>query len=176
MYLSMLYRENLNLVKVVDYLNLIGIKTKLVMSTATSFFEEIEIVCGELLYTKTVHLGNLLHEAGHIATAPSEMRCLLCRDLQEIKIENYNYNDIRYQHWTDKAAIGWSLFTALELGLPTSVLYEGLEATFPDGKLTIEGAILSLGSSLGSCLSVDLYYAKMLKSKRDRQLCKVMQD
>jgi hypothetical protein len=79
-----------------------------------SFLPGIEIERGALLVdeTRLEYPGDLLHEAGHIAVAPPEIRRRLSGDVAELP-------DLEW------AAIPWSYAAALEIGIDPALVFHG---------------------------------------------------
>ena len=82
----------------------------------TSFLPGLCIVNGSIVYDKDALRwpGDLLHEAGHIATMPSALRHLLNDALQE---------SIDAPHAGEVEATAWAYAAIVHLGLPPSVLF-----------------------------------------------------
>ena len=65
-----------DLTTIVDFLNSIGIEATQGSVSASSFLPGVRIESGRLIYDPAMPWpGDLLHEAGHIATAPGFLRC-----------------------------------------------------------------------------------------------------
>lgn len=83
---------------------------------AASFLPGLCIVNGTIVYDIDALRwpGDLLHEAGHIATMPSSLRHLLNDALQE---------SISAPHAGEVEATAWAYAAIVHLGLPASVLF-----------------------------------------------------
>lgn len=140
---------------------------------------------GIIYFCDGTHAGDLLHEAGHVATCPSEIRgCLsgwLNEDKEyldwiEKKPDNFSFIESnRFTYWSDYAASGWAYFVAKHLGLPTFLPFEnGFSGDI--GNVIWERITSGIENSIGSKESCDLFYSGMLESKGAGELNKFLQD
>lgn len=67
------------LAKIVSFLNSIGIETNEGVVPESSFLPGVRVLCGRLVYdpASLTWPGDLLHEAGHLATVPASLRSTL---------------------------------------------------------------------------------------------------
>lgn len=139
---------------------------------------DIAIANGAIKLTENCHPGHLLHEAGHLAIAPSELRLSLSGDLN---FELPDACDERWMHMTDSAASVWAYFAAKAARVPTRLPFEvGFTPGFPlalsqDGIELHDQIESSIGSITGSPGSCDLFYSGMMASKGAGQLSRFLQ-
>jgi hypothetical protein len=150
--------------EVIILLREIGLPCRKVNWIAQSFFPNVSISEGELYCTSEVLLSDLLHEAGHIATAPSELRPALEGDLEKIEWDGDSVEwDPRFMYWNDQAASGWMFFVAKQWGLDLVSLFE---PAFDDRGLDILASMeAGVNNPMGSVFSCQLFYAGMLTGK-----------
>lgn len=132
---------NNDLQKVKDWLINIGIPVKdledLPCDDVFSFIDNIKIYQGELYINDKTHPGDLLHEAGHIATTPSILRVYLKGNLNiHVDIMNTHFNEVinAYGINSDKflalinsgetAAIAWSYAAAIAAKVDSFLPFE----------------------------------------------------
>ena len=120
---------------IVGFLRGIGIDVKACRIDAHTFLPAIRISGGGLQYDplRLQHPGDLLHEAGHIATTPPQARHELNDDLQAVAVPSAI---------DEVEAIAWSWAALVHLGLPGEVL-------FHSAGYKGQAARLLLGFSLG---------------------------
>lgn len=100
---------------IVDFLNGIGIDTREGPVPAASFLPGVRIERGGLVYDRAMPWpGDLLHEAGHIATAPAALRPGLSDDV--------GLPD-SVPHATEAEATAWAYAAVRHLGLDPAVLF-----------------------------------------------------
>ena len=94
----------------------IGIEVTAGTLTDDTFLPGIKILRGGLVVDelKLKFPGDLLHEAGHLAVAPANLRSALS---DEVNLEGINMDVI------ESMAIGWSYAAAVHLGLDPSVVF-----------------------------------------------------
>ncbi|MGP1715658.1 MAG: hypothetical protein ACTS9Y_00635 [Methylophilus sp.] len=66
-----------------SFIESIGIKVIKVESLQNGFMDDIEIVNGSIYITTNTQVSNLLHEAGHLAIIPANLRHMANGDLDE---------------------------------------------------------------------------------------------
>lgn len=123
-----------DLTTIVDFLNSIGIEATQGSVSASSFLPGVRIESGRLIYDPAMPWpGDLLHEAGHIATAPGFLRATL-HDGVELP------GEVLFA--TEAEATAWAYAAVRHLGLDPAALFHpggyhgassGLVATFAAG-------------------------------------------
>lgn len=105
---------------IVQFLISIGIPVRAGVVLPSSFLPGLSIVNGSLVYNSEALRwpGDLLHEAGHIATVPASMRALLNDSLDDSSSVAYA---------SEVEATAWAYAATVHLGLAPSVLFH------PDG-------------------------------------------
>lgn len=105
---------------IVDFLKSIGISVQEGKVAADSFLPGLCIANGSLVYDNAALRwpGDLLHEAGHIATAPASIRSLLSDSLDDSPPA---------PHAGEVEATAWAYAALVHLGLEPSILFH------PDG-------------------------------------------
>jgi hypothetical protein len=104
---------------IVDFLTAIGLDVIDRPLTGPSFLDGILLEKGKIYFDeeKLLYPGDLLHEAGHLAVAPGDIRPLLS---DEVEVPNVNMDAI------EAGAMAWSYAAALHIGLdPAIVFHEG---------------------------------------------------
>lgn len=119
----------------VDFLRSIGIEVRDGAVPADSFLPGLRLVAGALVVDRSALRwpGDLLHEAGHVATTPAALRSTL-----DDRIED----DPAVEHRNEAEATAWAWAALTHLGLPAEVL-------FHDGGYHGHSAGLRLTYSLG---------------------------
>jgi hypothetical protein len=105
--------------KIVDFIKEIGIEVMPAQINRPTFLPGILVERGKLFVddAKLMYPGDLLHEAGHIAVCPNDLRSNLN---DEVALPDVNMDAIEAQ------AIAWSYAACLCLGLdPTVVFHAG---------------------------------------------------
>jgi hypothetical protein len=105
--------------RIVDFLRAIGIEVVLTSFKEATFLPGILVDKGRLLVddSRLMFPGDLLHEAGHLAVAPAEIRASLSG---EVNIQDADMDPIEGQ------AIAWSYAALKHLDLePEVVFHEG---------------------------------------------------
>lgn len=105
--------------KIADFLTEIGIEVKKTNLEKETFLPGILVANGKLLVdeTKLTFPGDLLHEAGHLAVAPANLRDKLSN---EVILPDVNADVLETQ------AIAWSYAACVHLGIdPRIVFHEG---------------------------------------------------
>ena len=102
--------------KISDFLNSIGIEVVSANLSDECFLPGIVVENGRLLVdeTKLEYPGDLLHEAGHLALAPSEVRPHLSG---EVIIPNENMDLMEIQ------VTAWAYAATVHLGLEPNILF-----------------------------------------------------
>ena len=105
--------------RIADFLIRIGIEVTPTELHGETFLPGIQVAQGRLLVdeAKLTYPGDLLHEAGHLAVAPSALR----QDLNgEVAVSGLNMDAMEVQ------AMAWSYAATLHLGIdPSVVFHEG---------------------------------------------------
>lgn len=125
---------------IVDFLNGIGIDTREGHVPAASFLPGVRIERGGLVYDRAMPWpGDLLHEAGHIATAPASLRPGLSDDVGLPASVPYA---------TEAEATAWAYAAVRHLGLEPAVLFHsGGYHGASDQLLATYGAGVYLGAA-----------------------------
>lgn len=102
--------------EIVAFLIGIGISVREGPVSTDSFLPGLSIVNGSLVYNRLSLQwpGDLLHEAGHIATTPTSMRALLNDSLEQ---------SASIPHGGEAEATAWAYAAVVYLGLDPSVLF-----------------------------------------------------
>lgn len=120
---------------IVTFLQEIGLEVRLESHEGDSFFSGIRIKSGGLSIdpSQVVYPGDILHEAGHLATLPYSQRCKLDGELPDIDLHR----------GAELMSLAWSYAACLKLNLPPEVVFhtdgykggsEHLIHTFEAGK------------------------------------------
>ena len=111
---------------IVDFLRAIGIAARAGTVASDSFLPALRIASGALEYDpqRLRWPCDLLHEAGHIAVAPSEHRAGLSDALA---------GEPAWDHGGELEAMAWSWAATLHLGIPPEALFhpEGYKGQSP---------------------------------------------
>ncbi len=101
---------------IMEFLIGIGIPVREGLVAPDSFLPGLSIVNGSLIYDSATLRwpGDLLHEAGHIATTPASMRSMLNDSLDESS---------SVPHGGEVEATAWAYAAIVHLGLAPSVLF-----------------------------------------------------
>lgn len=169
--------------KTINFLNRVGVKTHFVDSIASLIlipsdilWEGVLMKNGQLFCTKEAHPGDLLHEAGHLATAPSKIRNDLTGEISpEMALDFTGETDDPYLYWSDNAATGWAFYATLEIGIDSKLPFQNGFAGY-DWTDVWYAVYLGWETGLGSKESCDLYYAGMIESKGAKTMKKWIQD
>jgi hypothetical protein len=105
--------------RIADFLTEIGIEVVPARLSADTFLPGIAVENGRILVDeeKLIYPGDLLHEAGHLALAPPDVRSGLSG---EVILPDANMDLV------EATAIAWSYAASLHLGLdPKTVFHEG---------------------------------------------------
>lgn len=105
--------------RIVDFLRGIGIDVDEATVPDDAFLPGIRIVAGRLLvdHTRLRWPGDLLHEAGHIATMPAHLRATLHDALDDASA----HDDVAFAGEAEATAWAWA--ARVHLGLPPDVLF-----------------------------------------------------
>ncbi len=172
-------KEN-NFQKVINFINTIGIKTQIVhferWEQKQCFLPNILLDLGMLKIDPTARIGDILHEAGHLATFPARLRpfcnnaTISCRQAMvdtvsaaEIEITDRELDILQYCY-DDQAPQGWQYAANIYLGLNSRT---GFDIRFAEGegRDVHDSIALSIGTNFGHRTSVTLYYLSMVASK-----------
>lgn len=105
--------------KIVDFLIEIGVHVRSEPLVGKTFLPGILIRSGVMVVdeSKLIYPGDLLHEAGHLAIAPPDLRSLLD---DKVEVPGFDMNAI------EAGTIAWSYAAGLHLELaPEDVFHEG---------------------------------------------------
>jgi len=158
--------------RIAGFLNEIGIEVVPAQLEQDSFLPGILVLNGKLLVdeTKLIYPGDLLHEAGHLAVAPADVRHSLSG---EVMIPGADMNAVEAQ------ATAWAYAASINLGLDTRVLFheggyrgqsEGLIFTYGAGVYPGAFGLQELGMTAGREMAGRLgvaEYPHMLKWMRE---------
>lgn len=172
--------------KTIRWLDKIGLPCAIVTkidSFGKPHWPEVCIQNGNLYLTRKAHLGHVLHEAGHIATTPSEARPLLSGDLgidcdpfSKMKRSQLKEGELdpRYLYCSDSTAIGWSLLACLEIGIDPFLPFQvGYDRPRLDQARKI---IMGFDTQMGAHETCQLFYAGLIETKGSSQFIKHLQD
>jgi hypothetical protein len=120
--------------EIVGFLRRIGIEVA-TASLGDTFLPGLELDRGRLLFdpSKLTYPGDLLHEAGHVAVAPPEVRPLLSG---AVDVPGVDMGEL------EMAVVPWSYAAALEIGIDPALVFHsggyrgksaGMLATFAVG-------------------------------------------
>jgi len=128
--------------RIAEFLNEIGLEVAAQALDEKTFLSGILIENGKILVdeSKLEFPGDLLHEAGHLAVTPKNLRAHLSDEVTlpaEFDIDA-----------VERAAIAWSYAAALHLGFDPRVVFH--ESGYKGNSES-----LLLGFSLGVCIGVD---------------------
>jgi hypothetical protein len=181
-----------DLLKVINWLNSIGISVKPIQQLASELHQQahidnIWIYEGEIYINDKTHCGDLLHEAGHLATTPTELRCLLSGNLE---IELFEFQEILLPYeqkllqtgvedpvlraileMGETATIAWSFAAADHLSIDTFLPFENgfeNEKGEPDGLGLWQSLEISRLQRISFYPGINsLFHSKMLKNYQD---------
>lgn len=117
--------------KTAEFLNEIGIKT-VEVDQVQGFLPNCRVVHGALEYSRLCDVGDLLHEAGHLAIMPGQFRDYLDGDvgkglrrmLDEIQLMDLDPDEKLYRaaiQCSDAEASAWGWAAAHHLGIPVEM-------------------------------------------------------
>jgi hypothetical protein len=158
--------------RIAGFITEIGIEVVPSQLEQGSFLPGILVLNGKLLVdeTKLIYPGDLLHEAGHLAVAPADVRHNLSG---EVIIPGADMKAVEAQ------ATAWAYAASIHLGLDTRVLFheggyrgqsEGLIFTYGAGVYPGAYGLQELGMTAGPEIAERLGvagYPHMLKWMRD---------
>lgn len=117
----------------------------------------------KIFCTNYAHPGDLLHEAGHVATAPKIIRQNLSHDFGL----SASFDGLEYEqwmlYWNDASAIAWSYMAARHIGLDPII---SLENGIYDNDEGVICAKSSFETGQGNAYTCQLFYLGMLDSKK----------
>lgn len=130
-----------------DFLDSIGIEVREGPVPADSFLPGIRLVAGCLVVDRVALRwpGDLLHEAGHIATTPAALRAQLDDQLAD---------DLGIPHRGEAEATAWAWAALTRLGLPAELLFHeggyhghsaGLALTYATGVYPVSAGLAQAG-------------------------------
>lgn len=118
--------------QLIRFLREIGLTVRETAVPADSFLPGLRIEDGALLVDRQqlLYPGDILHEAGHLAVVPAEVRATLGPNISDYRSENDAQGD-------EIVAQLWSYAASVALGLPASVVfhadgYHGSSSWFVD--------------------------------------------
>jgi hypothetical protein len=158
--------------RIARFLTEIGVEVVPAPLEQDSFLPGIQVLNGKLLVdeTKLIYPGDLLHEAGHLAVAPSDVRHSLSG---EVIIPGADMDKVEAQ------ATAWAYAAIIHLGLDTRLLFheggyrgqsEGLIFTYGAGVYPGAYGLQQLGMTAGREMAGRLgiaEYPRMLKWMRE---------
>ena len=102
--------------RIVDFLTGIGLQVEPSDVPEGTFLPGVLVKNGRLLVdeSKLLYPGDLLHEAGHLAVTPPEIRRTLC---DEVDVPDVNMDAI------EAHSIAWSYAAALHLGIDPRIVF-----------------------------------------------------
>jgi hypothetical protein len=102
--------------QIVEFLTGIGLEVEPAETAGDTFLPGILVKDGRLLVdeSKLLYRGDLLHEAGHLAVTPPEIRRTLS---DEVEVPDVNMDAI------EAHSIAWSYAAALHLGLDPRIVF-----------------------------------------------------
>lgn len=101
---------------IVEFLASIGIQSTLTSENFTSFLAGVKIRDGQLLINaeNLLCVGDVLHEAGHLACVPAALRPLVNENVADSVGEEHTY---------EMGVIAWSVAAARHLDLPLTEVF-----------------------------------------------------
>jgi hypothetical protein len=151
--------------KIVGFLRGIGIEVEQRAGLGDTFLPGLTLDRGRLLFdpAKLEYPGDLLHEAGHVAVAPRDVRPLLSGS---VDVPGVDMGEL------ETAVVPWSYAAALEIGIDPALVFHaggyrgksaGLLTTFGAGVYPglplLEAYGLAAGPRLAATLGVPAYPA-----------------
>lgn len=149
------------LLKVVEFLNEIGIEAKIEQG-AHGFVKHARITNGSLAIDPACPVGDVLHEAGHIAITPARYRRLLDGDIQwgirkaweDAERFNLGPDDPLMRaliQCSDPEATAWAWAAGLHIGLaPEQIIYDSDDPFHYGGEAWSVRQAHEMGYSLGA--------------------------
>lgn len=125
--------------RVIDFIEGIGIKVIITDNLNNPFIDDVQIVNGDIHIKQTTQVSNILHEAGHLAIIPANLRNLANGDLDEcfesiFKLTSHLDPEHPIQRaliqCSDTEATAWAWALGKNLGIPEELIirdedYEG---------------------------------------------------
>jgi hypothetical protein len=111
------------------------------------------------------HPGDLLHEAGHIAIMPLDLRPLMSNDLDDCEafVEAMEKDD-RLIYASDSAATGWAILACIAIRFEISTAF--VNGFNPGEEMELaESATISTGTFISNRWMCELYYLGMIEKK-----------
>lgn len=157
------------LIKVVDFLNEIGIDTQEASLSGDCFLPGVEIREGALKFDagQLLAVSDLLHEAGHLAVTPKAHRAQMGGQLSP---------EQQLLHGGEVEAIAWSFAAAQHLGMPLNELFHAngyrgnaaaLAMNFSLGVYPGVHGLTCAGLAIPGPQSSEIGYPKLIKWLRD---------
>jgi len=160
--------------KIIDFLNSIGIRTKYCSYPIKGFLPNVFISAGVLYYTEDTLPSDILHEAGHIAIIPEEYRAFCTGDMEKCvqtiwakakaageleEIDGYMCRALLQASDVEATAWAWAAGKFLEI---------------PEAEIILDSQYEGNGKNIRFMLSTNSYFginglraARMLKSVRE---------
>lgn len=166
----------IEILKAVDFINL---NTKISCQLDYSIdggkddcvWRGVKTVAGKLFVNPDLAcVGDLLHEAGHIATAPLSLRHLITGEI----LPEGDFTDGLMKLWdidprtwycSDWTATGWGILACIHLGIDVLEMFRNGFGGGVDTLDLYEGAIATTGTRQSNMWMVQLYYLGMLERK-----------
>jgi hypothetical protein len=111
------------------------------------------------------HPGDLLHEAGHIAITPLDLRSLMSNHLDDCEafVEAMEKDD-RLIYASDSAATGWAILACIAIGFEILTVF--VNGFNPGEEIELaESATISTGTLISNRWMCELYYLGMIEKK-----------
>ncbi|MBC6992845.1 hypothetical protein QWY85_03920 [Neolewinella lacunae] len=104
------------LARIIDFLASTGIQFTLTSENFTAFLDGVKIKDGELLINPAnlLCVGDVLHEAGHLACVPAALRPQVNENVADSVGEEHTY---------ELGVIAWSVAAAHHLGIPLTEVF-----------------------------------------------------
>lgn len=136
---------------IIGFLSSIGIVPRLTTLPSSTLLPGVTIASGSLLVDpdRLIWPGDLLHEAGHLAVAPAELRSSMNGELPELEA----------LHAGEVEATAWAFAATVAIGLDPSVLFHeggyggkssGLAFTYSIGGYPGAGGLREAGMTLST--------------------------
>ena len=124
--------------RMVDFLRAIGLEVSLEKHRSDSFLPGLRLKNGTLSIDpdKLDYPGDILHEAGHLATMPASIRRSMDGDLPDVDLHRSG----------EMMAIAWSYAACIHLGISADIVFH--ENGYKGGAATLKAAF-EQGSYIG---------------------------
>jgi hypothetical protein len=147
----------------------------IVANTKFCMWPGIQLMHGKLrINPEIAHVGDLLHEAGHLAVTPLSLRETMSGDLSESSkylkdLEREMAINDRIWYASDTAATGWGLMACLALNIDLYPMFEnGFEESGSDPFDLSEAAMHSVVLKTSDQHTTELFYLGMISDKKMR--------